>query len=312
MAYQLTSATSVADFIDKIAAFAATAGWTIRRNTLAGSNRTVTIQKSGDNIHIWNTDTGSVKVRASVGYDVALAADAQPDQAVSQGSCNTGAGPFSNVFLFDGNSPSEYLHVAVEISSGIFRHLNLGGLRKIGAYTGGTFFDAMRYDTSIDQSSNVFSPFHHIPFSGRSDLTGARGGVRCDLDGNTNYFAPFERPASFATPVASGLGDLGTASLNSDNRARFYDSFSIRSINSWSGVTPLKPIKVRVHRGSGFWSEIGEVSGMRNLQMDRFQPADEVTIGTDVWKIIPWVRQGFVSGQQYSSQFAFAYLKNGA
>lgn len=310
MAYQLTSATTVEDLVNKIADFAATAGWTVRRNTLVTTSRTVTIQKGGDNIHIWNTVTSAVRVRASVGYDVALAANAQPNQAVSEGQCNTGVGPFSNVFLFAGNAPTEYLHVVVEISSGIFRHMHFGELRKIGAYTGGTFFEAMYYNgTNTNYNDSPFSTYHHISFSSRSEDAGSRGGVRCDVDGNANYFAPFERAASYATPTASGLGALAGGSTGDDYRSRFYDAFFLRSVNSWSGVTPLKPIKIRVERGANYYSEIGEVPGIRSILMSRFQPGDEFTIGSDVWKVFPWVRQGMVTDQQYSYDYAFAYLK---
>ncbi len=311
MAYQLTSATSVEDLINKIATFAVAAGWTARRNDLVSTNRTLTLQKSGDNIHIYNTDTSTVRVNGSVGYDGGLAANAQPNQAASIAQANVGTGPFPNVFLFASNTPAEHVFVVVEVASGLFRHIAFGQVVKIGAYTGGTFFDATGYSAASTVANNMSANDHHRLCdngSGYSNSCGASGGgVRCDFDGNVNYFAPFRRPTDFATPVASG-GFWGSTQTGGDDDARNVDFYS-RSINSVAGVTPLAPILLRVERGSGFWSDIGQVPNIRFLNMSRFNAADEFTIGSDTWKVFPWLRKGNVSNQQYSQELAFAYLK---
>ena len=304
MAYQATSATSVPDLIDKIATFAGANGWTVHRNTLGSGLRNLSISKGGDYVHVFNTGTTDVLVRSSVGYDGGLAGIAQPNQAVSQAQANVGTGPFSNVFLFENSS---CLFAVIEISSGIFRHLCFGSLVKYGAYTGGTFFDAFYLHPSIQPDSPAGASYSHPLFSNWSQNQGAAGGVRCDVDGNANYFAPFRYQAAYATPVASGAmqaygaGDYG-------NRA--FESFYDRSVNSWSGVTPLQPIKIRVERTGGtYWSEIGHVPAMRFLNMSRFQVGDEFSIGPDTWKVFPWIRKGYVYDQPYSSDLGWAYLK---
>jgi hypothetical protein len=309
MSYQLTNATNVEDLIDKIATFAVTAGWTERRNDLVSTNRTVTLQKSGANIHLYNTSTDLLRVNASVGYDGGLAANAQPDQAVSNVASNVGTGPFPNVFLFADNSPAEYVHAVIEIASGIFRMLSFGELEKIGAYTGGTFFDASAFSTSTsenDMSDNV----HHRLFdngTGHSNSWGG-GGVHCDVDGNTNYFAPFRRVADFATPCASG-GFWAALSAPADLGYRNRE-FYFKSVNSMSGTTPLAPVLIRVERTDGYWSDIGTVPGIRFLNMSRFTPSDEFSIGADTWKVFPWLRKGNLSSSEsYSQDLAFAFLK---
>lgn len=309
MAYQLTNATSVEDLLNKIAAFAVIAGWTERRNTLAAGVRTVTLQKSGDNINFWTPSTSELRVRGAVGYDSGAAANAQPDQAVSNAICNLGTGPFSNVFMFAGNSPAEYVHVVVEIASGIFREISFGELVKFGTFTGGTFFDAVNWQSGT-QADSTFSNSHHRLFDNGTDSNGAGGGgVRCDVDGNANYFAPFRAKTLYATPVASG----GVGSANSSTLGETGDrliNFATRSINNLTGNTPLQPITVRVERADNYWSNIGEVPGIRFVNMERFNPGDEFTIGSDVWKVFPWIRKAYVGADQpYSGNYAFAFLK---
>jgi len=311
MAYQLTNATSVEDLINKIAAFAVTAGWTERRNTLAGSLRTVTLQKSGDNINIYNLNTSGVYLRGAVGYDAGAAADSQPNQAGRRALANTGTGPFSNVFMFASNSPAEHVHVVVEIASGVFRHLTFGEVVKYGTWTGGTFFDAQFWDTASINANLWSYSGHHRLFDNGSDFSvDTKGGVRCDYDGSVNYFAPFGTYSS-STPTQIVSGGVGTAlsSYNAENNNRL-SNFYNRSINNLSGNTPLMPIQLRARRADDYWSPIGEVPGIRLLNMERFTPGDEFTVGPDTWKVFPWTRKGSGgSGQSYSLNFAFAYLK---
>ncbi len=310
MAYQLTNATSVEDLINKIATFAVAAGWTQRRNDLAGSNRTLTLQKSGDNIHLYNTDTSTLRVNGSVGYDAGLAGNAQPNQALSRAACNVGTGPFPNVFLFANDSPAEHVFAVVEVASGLFRHIVFGELQKFGTYTGGTFFDANAFDTGA-WANNMDDSRHHRLFDNGTGYSGdgaTGGGVRCDVDGNTNHFAPFRRLGDFATPCASG-GFWDASPQDNGDRGDRNREFYSKSINSIGGTTPLMPVTIRVERDSNYWSEIGHVPAIRFVNMSRFSAADEFSIGGDTWKVFPWLRKGNVAGQQYSQELAFAYLK---
>lgn len=307
MAYEQTNATSVEDLINKIALFAGNNGWTVHRNNLVTTNRTVTMSKTGDYIHLYNTSTTSgMFVRSSVGYDGGLAATAQPNQSVSVANANVSTGPFSNVFLFSNN---DCIFAVVEIASGVFRHLCFGMLQKLGTYTGGTFFEAHNVDTRPGYGpADPWYDWQHPMFASDSASNGNRGGVRCDVDGNTNYFAPFARYDRYTTPVASGaMGNMqNTGAGEHEGRVTLFYN---RSINSWSGITPLQPVKIRVERPSGYWSEIGIVPAIRFLNMTRFQAGDEFSIGSDTWKVFPWVRKGYVVNEQYSSELAFAYLK---
>lgn len=297
--YQQTVANSPEALVDVIAQFASTAGWTVDRNNLVGSVRTATLHNSGTYIHLWN-DADELFIRSSAGYDSGAAGSGQPDQSSSTAAIDLGAGPYPSVYLFAADEPSEHVYAVVEKAAGIYRHMGFGELVKLGSWTGGTFFDGTRPSSSSADKDNPWDLRNHPMFSGFDYLGGMneRGGVHCDVDSRVNYFAPFASTSLTSAPVAQGTS-LGAT------RDGFYNF----SINSWSGITPLMPIRVRVERASGFYSDIGDVPAVRFLNMSRFQPAEEFVIGTDTWKVFPWWRQGFVNDQEYSEQTAFAYLK---
>jgi hypothetical protein len=309
MAYQQTTATSVEDLINKVATFASGLGWTIDRNTIASGNRTVSISRAGsDYLHVFNVNTTELRLRASTGINTGLAVASQPGVSTAEALANCGAGPFATVFLFGDTTPAPYIHCSFDIGSGVFRHFTLGQLQKVGSWTGGTYFDAMNVSnrnlsgTDVD-NNNPVSSFHHVLFSDIDTNNGAEGAVRCDVDGNTNYFAPISAETNFTTPVIDG-GATDT---------RDQEGFFLSSVNSWSGVTPLRPIKLRVERASGFFSEIGYVPGMRLVNISRWAAGDEFSIGPDTWKVFPWWRQGSRPGGAiigaYSGQYGYAFLK---
>lgn len=311
MAYQQTTATSVEDLINKVATFAASLGWTIDRNTIASTNRTVSMSRAGsDYVHLFNTDTTNVRLRASTGINTGVAIASQPGVSAAEAVANGTAGPFATVFMFGDTTPSPYIHVVYDTGGALFRHFHFGLVTKIGTWTGGTFFDAMNISGGSGQNDTPTSAFHHVSFSSGDVNNGTEGGVRIDFDGNTNYFAPITTEANFTSRVVHG-GVTGLASGTSEGRdlAGFY----LSSVNSWSGVTPLRQIKLRAERGSGFWSEIGYVPGIRMVNIARWATGDEFSIGPDTWKVFPWWRQGTRPAgnttDAYSGNYGFAYLK---
>lgn len=305
MAYQQTTATSVEDLINKLAAFASGLGWTIDRNTLASTSRTLSISRAGlDYLHVFNIDTTNVRLRASTGINVGLAIASQPGVSAAESLCNCGSGPFSSVFFFGESSPTPYIHVVFDTGNAIYRHFSLGAVQKIGTWTGGTYFDATSIETSAASNANPVSGNHHVLFSQGDSSNSSEGGVRCDFGGTTNFFAPITG-ATFAGAAYRVFGGV--------NSERDAAGFFLSSVNSWSGVTPLRQIKLRVDRGSGFLSELAYIPGIRLVNIARWATGDEFSIGPDTWKVFPWWRQGTrPSGDTtgaYSGNYGFAYLK---
>lgn len=318
--YSHTNANSLENLVDKIAQFAVAAGWTQHKNTLSGNTRTIALRKSGDYIHIWNSSTTRLDMSGSVGFSAGSAPRSQPNQSSRFNFTMPGAGPFANVFMFADNSPSEHVHVVVEIDGGFFRHLSFGMLDKSsgGEYVGGTYFDCIKWSDNSSYRVDPTNTRHHWMFAGGSNASASGGGVRADHGALSNYFAPFvaaSYTAQASEPIASGGGissESSTAdSYNYGDMAR-YVSFYNRSVNSWAGITPLHPLQVRLERPGNYFSNLGEVPNMRMLNMARFTPGEEFTLGTsEVWKVFPFIRQAHDSSgsPECSRDYAYAYKK---
>lgn len=313
MAYQETTGNSPDDVINKIATFAAAAGWTVIDNILAGSNRTLVLKKSGDYIQVWNTTATDIFVTGYIGYVPGTAHNLQSGYAGSTAQTNLGAGPYTNVFMFSESLPSDHVHVVIETAGGIFKHLSFGGLAKLGAWTGGTYFDASYWATAISQGY-VWQPSSSGLFDTdrRSLAVTSRGAIRCDIpaDGQANTWATMYWSTAFH--VLTGLS-AGSA-LQIDGRTRLTEQFYKRNAPPFSGQIALGTIRADVTRPGGFYSPLGSFPNIRYLDMARFAPGQEITIGSDTWKVFPMIRKGAgvfntPGGTPYSDNHGYAFKK---
>lgn len=308
MAYSEQTASSPDDIINKIAAFATANGWTADRNNLSGSNRTLTLHHSTvtDYVHIYNIDVNNVWILGSVGYDSGLTPLLHPNRS-NPAVANVGVGPYTKLYMFANSSPAPHVHCVIEMTGGIFRHLSFGMIEKLGAWTGGTFIDATYWNAN-DIYVYYFNANHSPLFdSNASGSDNYYGSMRCDipLDSRTNAWAAMYANGTYRayTKLSGGSGPMVTQFLN-------------RNDPPFSGQITLGTFLVEVFRIGGFWSPAGMVPNVRYLNMDRFNPGQEIAVGSDTWKIFPMTRKGsssYISGSgasnTYSGNNAYAFLK---
>lgn len=311
MSYAENVASSPDDLVDKISTFAQAAGWTEDRNDLVTTNRTVTLHKGGDYIHLWNDNDSGVKVIGSIGYDSGEVPTNQTLGANNPCIAPIGVGPYTKVYMFADNSPAEHVHVVIEATAGVFFHLSFGLLDKFGSYTGGTYFDASYWPHS-SPTSQTYNGFHNKAiFDSTSLLTFTAGQVPCNVrldiaaDGLSNSW--FHANSLATNRLFTSLYGTQVGPDSPAMNAAYY-----RNSATFSGQVLLQPIQVAAIRTGGLWSPIGEFPNVRVTNMERYNPADEITIGSDVWKIFPFVRKGSSANfttEAYSQNRAFAYKK---
>jgi len=314
MAYQETTGGSPEDVINKIGAFAASAGWTIATNSLNGSERVLVLRKSGDYVRLWCNAT-DIWITGHTGYDGSLPYNQQEGYAGRYAHCNVGAGPYTAVFLFGGNNPAEHIHVVIELAGGVFRHISFGQAEKLGDWTGGTYFDATYWHTAPNQMYQ-WTQWSNPLFDTRGGQTTNTGAMRCDApqDGRESpSWAVFDGDNAFR--VMTGL----YGSQRSDNDGLGYLTTQVYDRNDppFSGQITLGTIRADVIRSGGFYSPVGTFPNVRYLNMARFAPGQEITVGSDVWKVFPMCRKGQGSsssssplyGQPYSDNHAYAFKK---
>lgn len=278
MAYQEVNSVATPEvLINHLVNFCEGAGWFVERNTETAGLRTATIRKAGvtDYIHIYNTDSTNVRMRISIGYDPAFTPANQPNVS---GECRTflAAGAYPKAFMF-ASQDQVWLAVAIA-ASGEYRHLCFGRLEKAGSYDGGTYIDG-----SVWPNNNYYATWawNSWPLRARND-THPSGYLRADVpdDGRVNYF--FQIGGNQQVSGAYGeAGDSGRAALLS----------AYADDNAFSGRTILHAIPIMIGRTGSqlYFSPAGVVQDVRVCSIQKFEPEQEITIGTDVWKLFPVV-----------------------
>jgi hypothetical protein len=299
MAYaENTGINSPQDLIDAIATFCASNGWTVDRNDLVSTNRTLTMHIAGvsDYVHIFNINTTEVQTRLSVGYDGGLAPNLQPNVQPFSSRSNGLSGPFPRVYFFaDGTE----VHVVVESSiANEWRHLCFGVAQKIGAYDGGTYADGT-WRGSTHLGDYPASNQHHVPFG----MSGARstdtdpyaGCIRADdAEGaRTNFFHWFGDGGASATYGRAHTGVTSWSAVSSGGVGWLARLTGGADQNAFSARSVGQNITVLIDRtGSPLYrSPIANIRNTRFINIVKFNNADEFIIGSDTWKVFPAIKR---------------------
>ena len=84
---------------------------------------------------------------------------------------------------------------------------------------------------------------------------------------------------------------------------RDWRSLALRQPNRWNSESILQPVRVYVNRPSGFVSPVLECANARFISVKNFDPEQVFSIGTDKWKVYPWIRKG--PGGTYSNSSGY-------
>jgi len=227
----------------------------------------------------------------------------------------------------------DFVHVVIEETPGRFRHLSFGFINKYGAYSGGQYLSAGCPVESSTTTPYAFNTGNHmVPFGSNAQGTSrsalASNGypgtyVRADIDGWTVGW----RLLSIGYWDTANLDVMGCGTYgNTVNGRAGYVSYSTQvsmhtlahdlayhcSPQSYNGLAPMLPCYVGVNRTPyvGTWTLLGEFPDVRFLNIANFNPGDELTLGTDVWKIFPlWNKAYTLGAEPISYDYGLAYRK---
>ena len=311
MDYQeITGVGSPEALIDAICTFVGAHGWTVDRNNLVGANRTATIHLPGvsDYIHFFNTNTSELNMRVSVGYAFADAPDLQPNVQPYDSRTNGLTGPYSKVYLFC-NDDEDAFHVVISTSmADEYRHVCFGMLEKIGSYTGGTYADGSYRNPTQFQGDITGGSQSHTPFYGAqsapftSNNPPYAGALRADVtaDSRTNFFHYFgDGQVGYGGMARTGI-TTWTAKQN-DSWLGYLAGGADR--NLFSGRTILHPIHVFIDRTGSptYMSPIGTVKNTRFCNLAKLAVGQEITIGSEVWKVFPLAKKSFLASASFAA-----------
>lgn len=308
MAYQeIVAPADPAAVIDSIRSFAEANGWTVMRNTLSGANRTLTLKRAeSDYIHVYNTSTTKFYVIGTIDYDVNLAPESTGRKG-PRAECNVGAGPYTKLFLFANTVPAAHVHAVLESNvAGVYFHTSLGVLEKIGTYTGGTYYDSTRWEEEGSSQADGFSYFSNSALLS-SSYDVYTGGARYDIvsENRVDNWGHFDySEATGEQVVYSGIY------YTNGSHYELREMVSRMDGNAFSNRSIFHRINLRAVRNGGYDSPIGSVPNIRFCNVSKFTDGQEVTIGSDVWKVFPMLRRGPGADKvRHSDFYGYAFKK---
>lgn len=295
MDYETGTSTDPADLLSKLATFATANGWTVATPT-SGS-----VFSKGDIFVGMIASTNDMSFRGALSYDSGVSWDNQPNNAGVSTICDLGAGPYTAYHFFAGSEEDqEYLHAAVEIAAGHFRHFAMGQLIKVGVYTGGTYVSAVRWDNSTSNQNNPEASAHTFICDAQS--SSGTEHVWIDYDGKTDNWQRAVQASDFTTTRCTGSVRGNGMDNMFENRG--YLRWNLRSVPA--------PLNYFANRASSLRSFIGRIPHMRVFGMQNLSPGQVVTIGGDSWKVFPVCQrtESFGSGNssiESSGYYGYGY-----
>lgn len=241
------------------------------------------------------------------------------------------ANSFAAYHLF---SDGDYIHLVIEETTGNFFHVSFGFIEKYTAFTGGQYaMCSSFYEYPYVSSARTWeAPYTVPPFTGPTSFNGdptyptPTTRVRADIDSLSNNWlficgvsnaqsggaatwASKQGGASYRNPnpgraLAGGGGYEDTRTLIGDIAYQL-------TPQPWNGVAPFTPLWVPTTR-TPFenWSLLGHYPDVRYLNMSDYSPGQEITLGSDTWKIFPCFAKVYTAdGGLHSYDHAIAYRK---
>lgn len=320
MAYQTGSATDVGDLIDDLQTFLGSNGWTVDEFDNS-TNYRCSVHRGTVYVHFkWdNSSPDYVGVYHSLGY---VATNQPWEHTNDSGNSDSSApydgarhvnfessGPFTAYHFFVTN---DYVYVVVEVSSGVFRHFGFGTLEKCNDWTGGEFCYGMFWDQGTSQ---IDSPLgvHHFLLDGVNSSAARGGTVHAeglpDQGGSDKWLVS----SSNSTPGNDGDGNTRYR-CSGTSRAGGYTVpvgwMRNSQLNLYVPLAPVLVYYVNTLDVPDTYFLLGQMPDIAIVNIHNFSPGDEVTIGSDTWKIFPWVRKQFLQADTEESWNAgVAYKK---
>lgn len=205
-------------------------------------------------------------------------------------------GPFTAYHFFT-DAAGTYVHVAIEVDSGRWRHFGFGTLDKANDFTGGEYAYGHVWSQSvaqIDDPRNVSNYFHLDMGASATHAATVHAEGLPDQGGSDKWLVCFG-----GTPATAGTDRGGADRFPCVGTARgglWTHSLAWIRGTALNVFIPLIPIEVMYRNTStvpdtAFF--LGRVPDTAIVNMNNFNDGDEFTIGSDTWKVFPWVRKQF-------------------
>jgi len=332
MAYYSGTAIGPADLLDKIRTALIAEGWTENDYSVDGTGYRLHVQKVAQSggptmyfnfrsaINEYNTgiteDNDSretygkitgICINGSTGYDAGESWDQQPGYptnpndndyswACVMSPMSVSAIPAYYIF-FLGDS----VHIVVEITSGKFQFMSFGCLEKQGVYTGGMYFTASMDSDQPYQgyygSGNNYYPLYFNAYPAGNPA----GGVYIDADSVADWRIASTNDDEILFPCV-----VGQQANESYSQVGINSMFWSKGPNFYNNLAAMAPLYTFVKRSDDNYSLLGWPEGVRFLNCTNYSAGQELTYGTETWKIF---HADSLNGDPLNMYCGFAFKK---
>lgn len=308
MAYENGIAVSQVDLLTKLYNFAGANGWTQGEND--AGNKRMALSKDGVFVQFRWDAVDAIAIYQSLGFSAGVGAGLQTGDSGS-GQTGTaaittdrrinriGTGPYTSYHFFLGAvGTSDYIHVVLEVSPGLYRHISFGELIKDGSWIGGEYCcgtvwatsgggDSGLHNVLVDHAcANFVNDACTIHMEGvAGDAATSKWGVNAD-----NFTVGNDR-----------AGNARLACLGGWRDGFFQHAMGWIQANPNNGYVPMWPLHIyrRKNTSPQQWHRLGTVPDLRFINIAQLVPGDEFTVGADTWKVFPWIRKRFTPGSAF-------------
>lgn len=303
--YSTGTASGPKAVLQALATFATSAGFTIDySNTYSGVGWWLAVHKGSCYLN-FVADTGDTQITifGATGYNSSNSYSAQPGTSPNSNNvCNSGTGPYTGYHFFSTTGSAPYLHVVIERSAGIFAHFQGGSLNAVGSASPCTYIQMTNWSYTGYYASFPEGNGGAFPWGSY----GSYGYVGVTVDSTFRWFRP-----NNSQPARS----VWMAQISNPGWALALDSLVYKSPNTFNGLAALLPVEVFVERAVGnLYAYVGDAPDQRMMNMQNNNPKDEITIGSDTWKIFPMISNSPITNTgnaaPSSGVYAIAFRKN--
>lgn len=320
MSYQTGSATDTDDLMSKLNTFlTGTPGWTA--DLFDSVNNRAVYHKAGISRYFqfqWNVAEIGLAMVASYSSNNPWTSQPEcefPNAVTTNGRyVNNMTGPYPSYHFFEDDN---YIHIVVEISSGLYRHFGCGQMLKLGNWTGGAYAMGFYWSqTTADIDNPTGAIDHSAVFSGYRPNNSTRpSGIHAEgLPHSTYVGIRYYRESSATSAVDNDGNNVGNVQ-SAGWRGGMYTQFMATRQSALNGFRPLQPIamfQIDTLATPDTLRLLGYIPDMRNINVFGLQPGQEITVGSDTWVVFPVTRKGNFGlsfNQEQSYNLGLAYKK---
>jgi len=319
--YETGTPTSPEDLVNKLQTFAATHGWTV--DDYDATENECTMHSNNCYVHMKWADSGTeINLCQSLGYTADNEVDNMPNDS-GNGSATVGnerrvdfdaAGSYTAYHFFASDAAPRYIHIVVEVSSGIFRHFGFGTINKFNDWTGGEYVYGHIWQADVDNPQAAQNYLGLDGFSSAPNADVATLHMEGVGDqGVSDKWAVVKNttPASAGTDTAGEARWVVYGGWRAGLYSYQYQAFHNSVLNAYVPIYPYTLFYRNSTPVPDEWIYLGVQQNIGGINMDGFSPGDEVTLGGETWKIFPWVRKQYLKNStQESWNAGVAYRKS--